>query len=356
MREPLLFGEAPRARELPFLPLVAGPTPVEPLRAELGGTPLRAGLWQKRDDRASPLYGGNKVRRYEWVLADALDRGARTIVTAGGYASTQVTATILHATAQGLDVDAVLFDQPITSFAREALSTDAAAGGNLIDGRGYARTAWLVAKRMRAATRPYLLLPGASSPLPNLGYVDAMLELGEQVARGECPRPDRIVLPTGSGGTVVGLALGAALLGWSTVITAVRITEPYVTNRISLGALLFATRRRLDTLGVRGSKRLANARVEVDGRFLGEGYGFPTRETAAGMTLTAALIGQPGEPTYSGKGLAALAAWAEARPSEEILYWHTLSSTGRDAGATQRAAPVRLGPELRRVFAREPVA
>jgi len=362
--EPLLFGEAPRARALPFLALVDAPTPVEPLWSARAG--LRDGLWQKRDDLASTRYGGNKVRRFEWLLADALDRGARTLVTAGGYASTQVTATVLHGTAHGLDVEAVLFEQPMTDFAREALALDVAAhapgddspgaapdaatGVTLFDGRSYARTAWRLAQRMRAARRPYLVLPGASSPLPNLGYVDAMLELAEQVARGECPRPDRIIVPTGSGGTVVGLALGAALLGWPTVITAVRITEPYVTNRFSLAALLYATRRRLVTLGVRGARRLEDARVEVDGSFLGEGYGFPTAQTPEGMALTEELIGKPGEVTYSGKGLAALASWSRRAPREEILYWHTLSSTGRDPGASSRAAPPQLPEELRRVF------
>ncbi len=351
-REPLLFDEAPRARALPFLPLAEVPTPVEPL--VLPG--LRGGLFQKRDDRASTLYGGNKVRRFEWVLADALDRGARTLVTAGGYASTQVSATILHARAQGLDVDAVLFEQPMTRFAREALATDASVGARLLDGRGYARTAWLVAERMRRAEKPYLLLPGASSPLPNLGYVDAALELGEQVRRGEIPRPDRILLPTGSGGTAIGLALGVALLGWPTIVTSVRIAEPLVTNRFSIGGLLYATRRRLEKLGLRGAKRLSGASVTIDGRFLGDGYGFPTPESAAALPHVQALLGVPGEVTYSAKGIAAVEAWSRERPKETILYWHTPSSAGRRAAAAAEPPPDSLPRELREVFGRPMVA
>jgi D-cysteine desulfhydrase len=351
-REPLLFAEAPGARTLPFLPLAELPTPVEPL--VLPG--LRGGLFQKRDDRASALYGGNKVRRFEWVLADALDRGARTVVTAGGYASTQVSATILHARAQGLDVDAVLFEQPMTRFAREALATDASVGARLFDGRGYARTAWLVGDRMRRASRPYLLLPGASSPLPNLGYVDAALELAEQVHRGEIPRPDRILLPTGSGGTAIGLALGIALLGWPTIVTSVRIAEPLVTNRFSIGGLLYATRRRLEKLGLRGARRLRDAHVAIDGRFLGDGYGFPTAASRAALPHVRALLGVPGEVTYSAKGIAALEAWSRERPKETILYWHTLSSTGRGDAAADEAPPAALPSELRGVFARTLVA
>lgn len=307
------------------MPLLEGPTPVAPLPEGV----LRGGLFHKRDDRASSLYGGNKVRRYEWVLGDALDRGARTIVTAGGYASTQVTATVLHGRAQGLGVEAVLFEQPMTRFAREALAVDARGGGVLEDGRGYARTALRLALRLRRADRPYLLVPGASLPLPNLGYVDAMLELALQVEQGLVPRPDRILVPAGSGGTTVGLALGAALLGWDTVVTAVRIAEPLVTNRLTLRALLAATARRLEALGVPGARRLGRARVEVDGRFLGPGYGEPTPAALRGMELVPRLLGVPGEVTYSGKGMAALETWARERPREVILYWHTLSSTGR---------------------------
>jgi D-cysteine desulfhydrase len=351
-REPLLFAEAPRARALPFLPLLEGPTPAGPVPEGV----LRAGLFHKRDDQASSLYGGNKVRRYEWVLADALDRGARTIVTAGGYASTQVTATIVHGRAAGLDVEAVLFEQPMTRFGREALAVGAREGGVLEHGGGYVRTAVRAALRLRRATRPYLLVPGASTPLPNLGYVDAMLELAQQVERGEIPRPDRILVPAGSGGTAVGIALGVALLDWPTVVTAIRIAEPLVTNGLTLRALLAMTARRLETLGLAGARRLSRVRIEVDGRFLGDGYGEPTPAALAGMKLVPRLLGVPGEVTYSGKGMAALEAWAGAQPTENILYWHTLSSTGRDDAAADGAAPSALSPALKQVFSIPAVA
>src|SRR5262249_48377791 len=83
-------------------------------------------------------------------------------------------------------------------------------GGGLVRGGGYFGTAIRGLAAYRALEKPYLILPGASSPMAVLGYVDAMLELGEQVERGELPRPDIIVLATGSGGTLAGLSLGAA--------------------------------------------------------------------------------------------------------------------------------------------------
>ncbi|HEY1117677.1 MAG TPA: hypothetical protein VGE43_08225, partial [Acidimicrobiales bacterium] len=112
--------------------------------------------------------------------------------------------------------------------------------------------------------------------------------------------------------------------------------------------------RRLESLGVAGGRRLGRARVEVDGRFLGPGYGEPTPAALRGMELVPRLLGVPGEVTYSGKGMAALETWARERPRESILYWHTLSSTGRrvspdGAPAADGGRLPDLPPSLRRL-------
>ena len=171
------MAEAPElAGVVPWRPLVHAPTPVEPATAAepyLG----RDGVWIKRDDLVSPVYGGNKVRRFEHLLADAEARGARELVTVGGLASTQVIATVLFGVAAGFDVTAVLFDQPVTSFVRRALLTDAAGGAKLVYGGGYARTAWRTLRAVSRSSKPYFIAPGASGAMANLGYVDAMLEL-----------------------------------------------------------------------------------------------------------------------------------------------------------------------------------
>src|SRR5262249_18757266 len=119
-RDPPIFAEFPDLRALPWRPLVHAPTPVEPCRSAWVG---HGGIFQKRDDRVSPIYGGNKIRRFEFLLADAEDRGAQSLVTVGGLASTQVMATVLFGKRLGFDVHAALFEQPITSFARSALLT-----------------------------------------------------------------------------------------------------------------------------------------------------------------------------------------------------------------------------------------
>jgi 1-aminocyclopropane-1-carboxylate deaminase/D-cysteine desulfhydrase-like pyridoxal-dependent ACC family enzyme len=324
-RELPLFAELPRLRDaVPWRPLVHAPTPAEPCRSPWLG---RDGIFHKRDDRVSPLYGGNKIRRFEFLFADAERRGARTLVTVGGLASTQMMATVLFGKRLGFDVCAALFDQPVTSFARDAILTGVGAGGQLVHGGSYVGTALRTVAAYRRVERPYLILPGASTPLAILGYVDAMLELGEQVRRHEVPRPDIIVVPAGSGGTLAGLALGAALLRWPTVVTGVRITELIACNRATIRWLIEATSRFLRRhAGPAAKLRLGEARFALHHGAIGGGYGYPTPSAIEAIPEVERLIGVPGEVTYSGKGLTGLRAVARANPTATVLYWHTLSS------------------------------
>lgn len=350
--EPLLFAELPALRALPFVPLAHVPTAVEPadaIRDYLG----RGGVFVKRDDLASPLYGGNKVRRYEYVLADALARGKRRIVTTGGIASTQAMATALLGRALGLGVDLVLFEQPVTRFAKEALLADATAGARLLWGGGYATAALRTWRAL--GDDAYLILPGAAGPLANLGYVDAMLELREQVARGELPRPDAIVVPTGSSGTLAGLALGAAHLGWDTEIVGVRITARVACNRLTIGSVVRACDRFLAAHEPRWTRRARDVRFSLFHGAVGAGYGYPTPEAREAIDVVARLTGRPGEVTYSGKALAGLRALGrEGRwRGKTLLLWNTLSTSRPEIAAD---AALRLPPRLRRVLDAREVA
>lgn len=334
---PRLFDVLPDlGRSVAFLPLAHLPTPVERMTA-LASYLGRDDVWMKRDDLSSPLYGGNKVRRYEFVLAEAKRKGKRRLVTAGGIASTQAQATALFGKALGFAVRIVLFDQPITRFAKEALLVDADAGAELIWGGNYLSTALRTTSAMlRDRSENELILPGAANPLANLGYIDAMLELSAQVDAGELPRPDLIVLPTGSSGTLAALALGASFLGWPTEIVGVRITTSLATNWLTIGQIVRATDRFLGDHDARWKGRGRDVRWSLDKTALGPGYGHPTPESVSAIELVRDLTGEPGEVTYSGKALAALRRIVRAAPRKNVLLWNTLS--------TPRPRP---GPEAR---------
>lgn len=334
---PLLFDAFPGlARDLAFTPLAHVPTPIEPMTAIPS---LGSRVWMKRDDLCSPLYGGNKVRRYELVLADIRARGKTRIVTAGGLASTQAMATALYGRELGFSVRIVLFDQPITAFAKHAMLVDADAGAELMWGGGYVSTVLRTWRTLRAETNENaLILPGAANPLANLGYVDAMLELAQQVEAGVCPRPDRIVLPTGSSGTLAALALGAAHLGWDTVIHGVRITTAFAANRLTIGGIVRATDRFLHARDPERWKRQSHrVKYVLDGSALGPGYGHPTAESMTGIEEVRTLTGEPGEVTYSGKAIAALHRIVRAHPNENVLLWNTLSTPRPTPGPDARS-------------------
>lgn len=337
-RTPLLFDALPTlARRVPWTPLADVPTAVEPCEA-LADYFGRGGIFMKRDDLVSKLYGGNKVRRYEFALADALAKGARTIVTAGGLGSTQVMATALFGRELGFRVHAVLFDQPVTAFVRESVLGFAESGATIEHGGGYLETAWLTRRALREHEASYLILPGAPNPTANLGYVDAMLELAEQVARGEAPRPDVIVLPTGSSGTLAALALGAAHLGWSTEIVGVRITSALACNRLTVQAVVASTDRFLTRSDPAWRPARARARWSLFGGAVGAGYGHPTPDAISGSEKLRDLVGSVGEITYTGKALAGLRhlAQCEAYRDKTILLWNTLSSRRRAPSARAR--------------------
>jgi len=308
----------------------------------------------KRDDLVSPLYGGNKVRRFELVFGRALARGAKRIVTVGGIASTQVMATVLFARELGLPVRAVLFDQPLTRFARESVAGYALAGAELVYGGGYGGT---VARAVWAQNRErgnYFIFPGASGPLANVGYVDAMLELGRQVDRGEAERPDVIVLPTGSSGTMAALALGAAYLGWKTEIVGVRITSSVVCNRYMVRRLVRATSAFLRKKDPSFPDVAERANFSLFHGAIGEGYGYPTLEAMVGAEKLEELTGARGEVTYSGKALAGLKALlADPRYAKKrFLLWNTLSTPRPPHAGGEDLVP----PSLKWVFEKSVVA
>ncbi len=171
-------------------------------------------------------------------------------------------------------------------------------------------------------------MPGAAGALANLGYVDAMFELAGQVERGDAVRPDVIVLPTGSSGTLAALALGAAHLGWDTEIVGIRITTALATNRLTVGAVIRNTDRALAARDARWKPVRDRVSYRLYGGALGPGYGHPTPEARDGAAQVETLTGAQGEVTYSGKALAGLRTLiAEPRYRDKtFLLWNTLST------------------------------
>jgi 1-aminocyclopropane-1-carboxylate deaminase/D-cysteine desulfhydrase-like pyridoxal-dependent ACC family enzyme len=342
-RFPALYGR------LPWQPLADVPTPVEPWPAPPG---MRRGtLYVKRDDLTARLYGGNKVRKLEHLLAEAALREARSLVTIGGIGSNQALATALHGRALGFAVELSLFDHPVTAQVKANLLGDIAAGacirhapditGCLLN----ARRAFVA--RTQAGERPYFISVGGSTRLGNTGFVTAGLELAAQLRAGALPVPDAIFIAAGSCGTVAGLIAGLKLAGLSSRVFAVRTAEALFSNRAIVTAYAADVLRFLHSLDPTiPNLNVTGGDFELVGNYLGAAYAAPTPAARAAVDWAAAHV--PLETTYTGKALAACLDYC-AGPGRDhnVLFWNTFNSQP----FARAAGPERLPASLQALFA-----
>jgi len=314
------------------------PTPVEPLPAlSRPGT----AVWVKRDDVSAPLYGGNKVRKLEYVLGDARVRGASTLVTAGAVGSHHVLATATYGRRHGFHVRAVLIPQPYTAHARTNLLAELAQELDAIPSAQL--TAPLaIARAMRPGS--YFVQVGGSSVLGAMGYVDGARELVAQARAGQLPIPDLVVVTLGSGGTAAGLVAGFALEEVRTRVLAVTVVDP---PQIFERYAHILARRCAKLAGGRLSRAEVAARLETTSRFVGKGYGHATDEGRRAMER-AASWGLTLDTTYTAKSFAALLGRVAEGREANIVYWHTLSSAPMEP--LLEGAPANVPPALERLL------
>lgn len=325
---PLLHERFAGLREsLPHLRLGRGPTPVRPLaRLVEDGPPL----WLKDDGAfGDGPWGGNKVRKLEWLLPDAMARGRRTILTIGALGTNHGLATALYARARGLDVALVLVDQPVDEHVREHLERLRASGATLHFTHGRARTLaalpWLIVRHW-GRRPPYVLPPGGSTPVGALGYVEAGLEIAGQVADGALPEPSHAVVPVGSGGTAAGLMVGLRLGGLRTRVLGVVVNDALRLDPPAISRLAARTERLLRARGAGFEPLEPRAEdLTVSHEWLGRGYGHPTAESRAAIALAREREGLELDPVYTAKAVAALGALARRGELGDgpVLYVHT---------------------------------
>jgi 1-aminocyclopropane-1-carboxylate deaminase/D-cysteine desulfhydrase-like pyridoxal-dependent ACC family enzyme len=324
-QNPLFRGLPVLEGRLPWVELGAWPTPVH--RVQSAGREV-PGLWIKRDDLSSPLYGGNKVRKLEYLLADAKRTGAGRLITTGVVGSHHCLATAVHGRRHGLPTSLVLFPQPMTSHAREMEILNRAWADEIRTCSSFATQPFVegALRWRRRGDQPYVIPGGGSNALGALGYVGAGLELAEQVRRGEVPRLGTIVVAGGTLGTVVGLAVGVTLTDVADRVLAVRIVPSTIANVWTLTRLTEGTIRLLAASGVAlPDARSVTDRVRLVGDYLGGGYGQPTT-VGARATEWFAECGVALDPTYTAKTAAAVLDRLDLSAREPLLYWHTLSS------------------------------
>jgi 1-aminocyclopropane-1-carboxylate deaminase/D-cysteine desulfhydrase-like pyridoxal-dependent ACC family enzyme len=318
---PALFAAFPWLEgRIPWMPLGRFPTRVH--RVE-GLLPPSVELWVKREDESGAAYGGNKVRKLEFLLAEARAAGARRVATLGGIGSHHVLATAVYGRQAGLDVEAVVFPQPLTDHVREQLLADVATGATLRPTSGYLGVPLAIWRARRPPDTAWIAA-GGSSATGCLGYVSGGIELQAQIARGELPPPDAIYVALGSCGTAAGLLWGLRAVEPKPELVAVRVVNRSVSNAMRTRQLY---QRITEHLGARPGERWALGlppSLRVEHGFFGGAYGRATPAAEAAVARAAA-VGLRLEPTYTGKAMAALLADAEAGrlDGKRVLFVHT---------------------------------
>jgi len=348
---PILFRNYPELKQkIAWHSLGTFPTPVHTLR-RLG----YQNLWIKRDDRSSPVYGGNKVRKLEFILADARKRNARHLITFGGIGTNHGLATAIFCERLGITCTLLLFHQPVTEHVKQ----------NLLLFKKYQAATIYKKTRWRTVLSYYLLhrirhpgacyvFAGGSNSVGTIGYVNAAFELKEQIDNGEIPEPAVVFCPLGSGGTLAGLSLGFALTGLRTRAVGVRVSESH------LGPFQVCTENTVEKLMhntytylKKKCRRMGDVAIKkpsITDDYFGGGYGVPTQAGYKASRLMKKAEDLTLDSTYTAKTFAAAYDYCreKSRDSEPILYWHTYNSV--DLSAQANSVDYRKLPKTLRVF------
>jgi L-cysteate sulfo-lyase len=330
----------------PRVKICHAPTPLEfmpNLTKHLGGPQL----WIKRDDCTGVATGGNKNRKLEFLMGEALAQGATHIVTQGAVQSNHVRQTVAVAAKLGLKCTALLEHRVQTN------DSDYNDGGNVLLDRLMGATIEYrpggtdmqaaieeVGARLKEAGEvPYVIPGGGSNPTGALGYANVALELMSQ-ANDLGLRIDRVVHATGSAGTQAGLVAGFEALNSGIRVLGIGVRAPKDRQEANVYKLAQAT---AEKIGVRGGIR--REAVEANCDYVGAGYGIPTEGMAEAVTLLARTEAIFLDPVYSGKamaGLIDLIRKGSFRKDENVVFLHTGGQVGLFAYAdffTKSLAP-----------------
>ncbi len=294
----------------------------------------------KRDDCTGLATGGNKTRKLEFVMADAIEQGADTIVTVGAVQSNHVRQTAAAAAKLGMRCEVLLehrVPDPSSLYTHSGnVLLDKLFGAKIReypDGTDFDEAMTAVAEEVRSAGgTPYIVPGGASNRIGALGYVNCAMEIVSQAnERGLVI--DHLVSATGSAGTHAGLIVGLKATNSQIPLLGIGVNAPKEKQEQKVYDLAVET---AEYIGAPGCVQRADVMANCD--YIGEGYGIPTDSMIEAVTLLARLEGLLFDPVYSGKALAGmidLVRKGGVSKDENIVFLHTGGAAALFAYADQ---------------------
>ncbi len=299
------------------------PTPVSQHVLSLDA--VHVDVYVKHDDASSPLYGGNKVRKLEYLLQRASERGARRVATFGAAGSNHALATAIHANELGFDCTCFLSHQKVAPGVARTLNMHRRLGTEIVHWHGRADTVALC--RRYVQHRGTWVIPlGGTCWLGALGFVNAAFELARQVADGLLPAPRNIYMACGTTGSVAGLALGLAAAGLDTTVQAVQVADNPFSSEEKMRRLIAKTQyilHRMDPSFIGDGWR---DRVVWRDEFLAGGYARVDDATLSAIGVAREQLDLSLEPTYTGKAMAAMLHDLKDGREGPCLFWNTYNS------------------------------
>ena len=314
-----------RFNSIPYLNYGVYPTPIEEasrFREALGGGAPR--VFIKRDDYAGPGFGGNKVRKLEYVLAKAVADGVEVAVTSGGLKSNHARVTAAMCARIGLRCVLVLNSAAVTyeGLKPASLAVDELLGAEIVrvaSREERATTVESVAESLRGEGKKVAVIPiGASIPLGALGFVRAVEETKSRLEAIDT-RIDYVFHSSSSGGTQAGIVAGCQLFDWRGVkVVGVSPDDPSASISAEVGKIIRGVG---EALGAQLSED-----VTVLDDYVGAGYGVPSAQGDEAIELLARTEGVILDPVYTAKAMAALIDWVrkgKLTENDNVLFWHT---------------------------------
>jgi len=329
-----IFEQYPILKErIPYVQLGEFPTPIKHLR-HLGKEIGTDYLYLKHDGLSGLIYGGNKIRKLEFLLGDALRKGAKDVLTFGFAGSNHALATAVYAQKLGLKSISILLAQPNAQYVRRNLLLSHVCGAEIHHFKNemaayIPTTIIFFRKKLKQGKFPYIIGPGGSSPLGTIGHVNAGFELKEQVASGLMPEPDKIYLPLGTMGTAIGLTIGLKAAGLKTRVVSVRVADVKFGNKEKFVKLFKKTLALILSMDSSFPRvEITDDEVNIRHDFFGGQYARFTEQGMAALNLVAKSEGIRLDGTYTGKAMAALIDQVRGHGTrnEIILFWNTYNA------------------------------
>lgn len=338
-RRPALFDAFPASiGKLHYLSLGRWPTALDIHAGDHSDLDC-AQLLIKRDDQSAAAYGGNKIRKLEFLLAEARAGGARGVITFGVAGSNHALATTICASQCGLQSYSLLTRQTNASYVRRNLLCGHQAGATLIacdsEPDAAATSRRLVAEAQTRGESLYVITGGGSSTVGCLGFVSAGLELAAQLGETGLEPPELIYLALGTVGTAAGLQLGLRLAGLDTRLVPIRVVREDIGSPERFRRLYRGTLELLRSVVREPLSVDADEVPPIRSDFIGPGYARFTAEGMAAIEEARRWLGLSLDPTYTGKAFAALLADLRAGRlhGRRVMFWDTYSSRPQPAAA-----------------------